>query len=121
MTGQPSLYALLANYWQCYDALSAAFAATDNASTEAEKSERQRKQSVCSDILDGAAIAICAYVPTTLADARIKAAFVQEHSDRNDRLTDEEISALVDSIALVFAPQKPAEDGPRMVGGERHG
>lgn len=74
----PSLYQLLARYWDRCEALRQAMIATDD--TENGTSEREAAdaaQTTVGEEVNEAACAICAFVPTQAYEARFKTFFVE--------------------------------------------
>lgn len=98
---EPSLYHLIATYWQRYDDLTKAMEVTDH-SVPSMKAAAQEAQFAAGDRLDEAAIAICAFVPTWRVDAQIKSDFIDSLYNRNGTLEDDELRALLTSMPKVY-------------------
>ncbi|MBL8578118.1 MAG: hypothetical protein JNK47_12900 [Mesorhizobium sp.] len=99
----PSLYKLIATYWDRYDALCRAMDFTDSQPDGKQKEKAFEKQFAVGAKLDEAACAICAFVPTSTFEARIKHGFVSDLMARNGRLEESEVDALLSSIEHVVA------------------
>lgn len=109
-TARPSLYRLLADYWEKYDLLDLAMQETDATSSGTPEHEAaQIKQFEAGNRMDEAACAICAYVPVWQFEARIKAGFVAYLAKENcGGLDSEWASALIQSLPTLYAPKREA-------------
>lgn len=99
-----TIYRLIAIYWDRYDLLVAAMAATDETIRETpDRQSAEKTQSEAGDALDEATWPILSYVPTQLVDAKIKHNFVDGLERRNGGLTSDEVSTLLASTENLIA------------------
>jgi hypothetical protein len=99
MNQAPSLYRLLATYWDRYNAVCAAMDAWDD--TDPHTPEREvasEAQRVAGAHLEDATVAICAFLPENPHEARIKAAFLTHLMGENGALDRNWAEALVGSL-----------------------
>lgn len=105
VTQETSLYSLLAIYWDRYQNLDLAMDATDGTKPDtAERAAAEAQQFAAGDHLSEVACAICAYVPHSRIDARIKADFLKTLAAGNGgRLEKEEEAALLSCLSGLVA------------------
>jgi hypothetical protein len=101
----PSLYRRLANYWDRCEALSKAMDATDE--TKAGTNERKAAdvaQTFIGNEVNEAALAVCAFVPTMVHEARMKTNFLEKLATDNGGMLDKTWTrALLSSLPTLVA------------------
>lgn len=108
---EPSLYRLISLYWERYDLLNQAMRAADAVEDgdSEESAVAEAAQSEASDRLDEAGMAVLAFVPTWIIEAKVKHSFVTGMMDREGgRLDTDQLDALVSSMADLYQPRRAA-------------
>lgn len=107
-TTRPSLYRLLADYWEKFDLLDLAMQETDAAQHgTSEREAAELRQFEAGEDLDSAVCAIFAYVPVWRFEARLKTDFVSHIAKENYGSLDREwVSALITSMPTLCAANR---------------
>ncbi|TNM66483.1 hypothetical protein [Aliirhizobium smilacinae] len=119
MTGEcnrtPSIYRLMATYWDRYDILAEAMWLSNRASDEsAEHAAALDAQWQAGNDMDEAIVQICAFVPQKMEDARIKAKFVAAIAeDKGGTLEAPELAALIQSLPNLILCEYARLEGVR--------
>ncbi|MBX3584308.1 MAG: hypothetical protein KF810_20695 [Rhizobiaceae bacterium] len=109
MSASPSIYRLLATYWESYEALGAAMDAADDTDPRTpEREAADEVQRLAGEALDDAAVAICAFVPGHAHEARIKANFLTQLIGENGAMDRNWADALIGSLPRLYAQRAEA-------------
>lgn len=94
---EPSLFRLIANYWDQYDILVSAMKATDmTMDGTPEREAADQFQCEAGESVAEAAINVCGYLPTWSWEAKVKSHFLNCLADANaGNLTQDETRALL--------------------------